>query len=144
MKKTWLIAALVVPALLASPSPSSGTIVFSAYANLTRSSVPCGVPRLVQWNEYHSGSVYSMDPSDYGRGFRVEGDGGECAPFSPLSSCFDTGTAGIDNTASCSEYFTVGLFICESQVTGYKAATTVMVTDGGGESAYVETPCKSC
>lgn len=143
MKKTLIVLALVVPALLISAMPSSATIVFTAYASLTRSSAPCA-PRLVRFNEYHSGSVYSMDAGDYGREFRVDGDGGECAPFSPHSSCSDFGTAGIDNTAACSEYFEVGRFICESAVTSYKATTSVEVTDGGGESAYDETNCISC
>lgn len=140
MRRTSWMTCIVVVALVASASPSYGTIVFTAYADGDWAPAPC-LPGLMRFSGFHQGTVYSMDPGDYGRQFVVEGGSGLCGISFPMS-CSDSGSAGIDNSASCDTWHEMRDDRC--QVATYKAVTTVAVTDGGGESASDETVCSGC
>lgn len=138
MKKKWLVSFLLAASFLAAATPSSGTIVFLAFADLSSGPASCGGGTLYGFWGYHSGVVWSRAPGDYGRSFKVEGKSGKCAfTFFPLSSCTDWGSAGILDNVDCDTYFEQ---ICNEDKT-YKATTLVAVTDGGGESASDATSC---
>jgi len=138
MKRQWLSAILILMGLLMAV-PSQATIVFVAVAGLDDYPAPCA-PGIQHFKGYHSGEVYSMDPSDSGRTFTVDGDSGRCGFASNLvvlSSCSTGGTAGTVNSAACCTDF-------EQRCSGlktYRAETQVYVNDGGGESASDATSC---
>lgn len=143
MKKTWMIPAVAALTLLVSASPSSGTIVFSAFAGLSVFPAPCA-PGGTLWSfsGTHSGTVHSMDAGDYGRNFDLDGTTDDCGWGFPRASCSGAGSAGIVDNVQCTTYFEELENRCENR--SYKATASVYVTDGGGESDYDETSCQSC
>lgn len=141
---THLVGLLLAVALLALPAPSSGTIVFSAYADTpdigdAGGCAPGGTIKAI--SSYHLGSIASMGAGDTGRHFDVDGSLGKCGFFYAMTSCTDRGTAGSDNSASCTTYMEVGGGMCSGN--SYKGVTDVYVLVGS-ESAHAESSCSSC
>lgn len=141
MKATSLTGLMLVLALVALPAASSGTIVFSAYADLDIYNAPCGGGFIKAIAGYHSGSVVSMDPGDSGRQFRLRGESGRCG-LTTSDYCNALGTVGTNSSLGCGTYFEVGSGMCS--VRTYEATSWVYANDAGGEEDTASSGCQSC
>ncbi len=123
-----------------SAAPCSGTLMFQAIAGMDSWPAVCA-PGLLHYRMTAFGAIVHKDPSDEGRSWFIDGQGGRCAflGISGYATCTESLAVSSSQTGLCSADFEVR---CNG-TTKYAAEAKVFAFDTQGTEATLDmTPCE--